>query len=201
MEIYNGTYCVYIHTNKINGKMYVGQTVHGDNPNRRWQNGTNYRLQKYFYRAIQKYGWDNFEHEIIASNLTREEARNFEKLLIKTLKVYDPAIGYNLTDGGESPSRMPRKGLKRTEEQRARISDGHKGIKLSEQAKQKISGALNYKAKPILQFTKHCEFVRQWECMMDASRALNIPVQNICACCNNKRKTAGGFIWKSVDGC
>ena len=83
MEVYNDTYCVYIHTNKINNKKYVGQTIHGDNPNLRWKNGGGYRNQLYFYQAIQKYGWDNFEHEVVASNLTKEESDNFEKLLIK----------------------------------------------------------------------------------------------------------------------
>lgn len=56
MEAYNGTYCVYIHTNKINGKMYVGQTIYGDDPNKRWQNGYGYKNCPYFYRAIEKYG-------------------------------------------------------------------------------------------------------------------------------------------------
>ena len=84
MEIYNGTCCVYIHTNKTNGKMYVGQTC--QNPKKRWSNGLGYVTQQYFYRAIQKYGWDGFEHEIIASNLTKSEADNFEKILIKELK-------------------------------------------------------------------------------------------------------------------
>ena len=186
---------------KLMEKYMLDKLCMGGNPNRRWQNGENYRLQKYFYRAICKYGWDNFEHEIIASNLTREEARNFEKLLIKALKACNSAIGYNLTDGGESPSGATQKGVKRTKEQRERISAGHKGIKLSERAKQKISGSLNYKAKPIFQFAKNCEFIQQWDCMMDASRALSIPVQNICACCNGRRKTAGGFIWEIVDNC
>lgn len=83
MEIYNGTYCVYIHTNIVNGKKYVGQTVFGDNPNSRWRNGTGYARSIHFYNAIQKYGWDNFEHEIVASKLTKEEACSFECLLIK----------------------------------------------------------------------------------------------------------------------
>ena len=87
MEIYNDTYCVYIHTNKINGKRYVGQTINGNNINKRWSNGLGYKTCTAFYRAIQKYGWDSFEHEIVASNLTKEEANNFEIILINKLNL------------------------------------------------------------------------------------------------------------------
>ena len=41
--------------------------------------------QPAFASAILKYGWNNFEHEIVANNLTKEEADDFEKLLIKKL--------------------------------------------------------------------------------------------------------------------
>ena len=85
MMICNGNYCVYIHINKINGKMYVGQTISQNNINRRWNNGKGYKSCSLFWRAIQKYGRNNFEHEIIASNLTLDEANNFEELLISLL--------------------------------------------------------------------------------------------------------------------
>jgi group I intron endonuclease len=93
------TYCVYIHTNKINGKKYVGQTC--KKPESRWANGCGYKTQKYFYRAIEKYGWDGFEHEIIASNLTKAEADQLEKDLIKSFNTQNPDNGYNLTGGGD----------------------------------------------------------------------------------------------------
>ena len=67
----------------------------------RWQNGNGYIYNSYFYNAIKKYGWENISHEIIASNLTEEEACNFEKLLIKKLKSNIRNFGYNLTTGGE----------------------------------------------------------------------------------------------------
>lgn len=100
MEICNGKYCVYVHTNKLNGKMYVGQTC--QEPEKRWANGSTYRGSVYFYKAIQKYGWDNFNHEIIASNLTRDEANHFEELLIQKLDTMNPENGYNLKSGGQN---------------------------------------------------------------------------------------------------
>ena len=56
---------LYIHTNKINSKQYVGITSRP--VNQRWgSNGNNYlRDNTYFGNAIKKYGWDAFEHEII----------------------------------------------------------------------------------------------------------------------------------------
>ena len=98
MEIYNDTYCVYVHINKINSKKYVGQTCR--KPEKRWNGGHGYKENVYFWNAIQKYGWDNFEHEVIASNLTKEEADNFEILLIEKLNLLDKNYGYNLREGG-----------------------------------------------------------------------------------------------------
>ena len=96
----NKFYCVYIHENKINGKKYVGQTC--QSTHRRWRDGDGYKDNSYFYNAIQKYGWDNFEHEIVASNLTVEEANNFEALLIAKLDTMNPNNGYNLQSGGSN---------------------------------------------------------------------------------------------------
>ena len=97
MVITNDTWSVYAHINKINGKYYVGIT--SKDVEERWKNGFGYRGQL-FYKAIEKYGWDNFEHIIIASNLTKEEAENFEKLLIKNLNSHSKKNGYNVSFGG-----------------------------------------------------------------------------------------------------
>lgn len=98
MIIHNGIYTVYIH-NFPNGKRYVGIT--SQDVEKRWhQDGSGYKGQM-VYNAIQKYGWDNIFHEIFASNLTKEEAINMEKLLIQKLQTNNIQNGYNLTIGGE----------------------------------------------------------------------------------------------------
>ena len=122
LEVYNGTYCVYVHTNKINGKKYVGQTVHGDRPHKRWDNGNGYLHCPYFYKAIQKYGWDNFEHEVVAKNLTAQEADNLEKLLIEKLNTMCPDKGYNLEPGGTKNKIL-------SEVTKKKISESHIGDK------------------------------------------------------------------------
>lgn len=88
---------VYVHINKENGKTYVGIT--SKDVEERWRNGFGYYGQV-FYSAIEKYGWDGFDHEIVASNLTQKEAENFEKILIKELDSLVHHNGYNVASGG-----------------------------------------------------------------------------------------------------
>ena len=47
------------------------------------ENGNNYKSSPYFYSAIQKYGWNSFDHDILFTNLTREEACLKEQELIQ----------------------------------------------------------------------------------------------------------------------
>lgn len=91
MNIINN-YKVYIHTNLINGKKYVGITQQAEKE--RWSNGNGYRENKKFYKDIQKYGWnDGFSHEIIKENISYKEARTLEKFYISK---YDSVLeGYN----------------------------------------------------------------------------------------------------------
>lgn len=94
-------YYVYVHTNKINNKKYVGIT--SKTPNERWQNGNGYYGNKHFYSAIKKYGWeDGFIHEIICEGLNREEACKKEQELIALYNSNDPMYGYNHTIGGDT---------------------------------------------------------------------------------------------------
>lgn len=113
--IENGDYTVYIHTNKVNGKRYIGITR--QSVEERWCGGKGYKHCTYFYRAIQKYGWDGFDHDVFASNLTEDEATHMEKLLIKELQTQDPEFGYNIADGG-STTRISEEGRKRLSEQK-----------------------------------------------------------------------------------
>lgn len=80
-------------------KYYVGITSH--TVKERWQNGKGY-AKGYFHKAIQKYGWENIQHEIIAEHLTEKEAKEFEIALIATLKSTKDNYGYNLTKGGDA---------------------------------------------------------------------------------------------------
>ena len=167
MLIDNGTYCVYVHINKINGKMYVGQTVHGNRPHKRWDNGNGYKYCPYFWKAIQKYGWNNFEHEIVANNLTAQEADNLEILLINKLNTMDSSMGYNLNPGGTKNKTL-------SEDTKKKISESHMGEKnpmygvrltgekngmygkhLSDETKHKISKAQKgMKKKPLSEEAK-----------------------------------------------
>lgn len=56
----------------------------------------------YLYRAIRKYGWDNFTKQILVDNLTRKQGNIKEQYYIKKYKSNNSKFGYNLTTGGGS---------------------------------------------------------------------------------------------------
>ena len=147
MNIQN-TYCVYKHI-APNRKIYVGVT--GRTLEERFHGGDGYRNNKHFSAAIEKYGWGNIKHEVIASGLDRDSAMDLEKKCIAEYRSSEPEFGYNKTLGGES-------GLKHTEnvkkviskklkayysvpEHKEKVSKRAIGHKHSEETKQKMSEA------------------------------------------------------------
>ena len=97
-------YSVYMHVNKVNDKKYIGITK--QTPEARWgTNGRNYQNRcPHFWSSIQKYGWNNFEHIVVASGLSKEDACNMEIDLIAKYRTQDKNFGYNILEGGTAPS-------------------------------------------------------------------------------------------------
>lgn len=93
-------FIVYKHTNKLNNKTYVGITCK-ENPEDRWLKGKGYNAQLVFSRAIKKYGWDGFEHEVLYRGLSNMDALEIEKELIQFYKKQN--LSYNMSDGYDCP--------------------------------------------------------------------------------------------------
>lgn len=114
---------IYLHRCLINGKCYIGQTKLSLKD--RWRSsGSGYNKQTVFSNAIKKYGWENFEHIILESGLTKEQANIAE---IKYIMLYDSfRNGYNMTHGGDGGGFI---GHKHTQESRKKSSLSHSGSK------------------------------------------------------------------------
>jgi hypothetical protein len=117
-----------MHINQKNGKVYIGQTKFGDDPNKRWRNGEGYKMSVIFYRAIQKYGWDSFDHKIIASELTQDEANYLEEQLIQQFDSTNFTNGYNIQLGGENCEWSEISKLKMAKSLRSTVREKHKAI-------------------------------------------------------------------------
>ncbi len=98
-------FVIYCHTNKVNGKKYVGQTR--STMALRWSGHVHAALkrkdQNYFCNAIRKHGVDAFVHEVLDVVMTEAGADLAEALWIVQKQSRAPA-GYNLSSGGESPA-------------------------------------------------------------------------------------------------
>lgn len=174
-------YTVYIHRNKINNKVYIGLTK--QIPEQRWRNGNGYKTQIKFWRAIQKYGWSNFEHIIFSTNLSKQEASLLEQDLIK--KFDSIKNGYNLDLGGSTTNH--------SKETLQKMSQSMKGKKCSELTKDKISNS-NYHTN--IKKKIYCiETGKKYNSIKEASDDTNIDRSSIGKACSGKMNTAGGYHW------
>lgn len=129
-------WAVYKHTSP-SGKVYIGITSKKD-PRDRWgKGGYLYKNNKLFWKAVEKYGWDNIEHEILRENMEEEDAKNMEIELIAHYKSI--GMSYNVAPGGNGVSGPM------TPDQKRHISEALKGKKKTPEHVKNASEALRNK--------------------------------------------------------
>lgn len=208
------SYIVYKHTSP-SGKVYIGITC--QKPEARWgRDGAGYKHSPHFLEAIKKYGWNAFQHDILAEGLTKKEACAMEVRLIAEYGSANPDKGYNADLGGST-------GPKHSAETKRRIGNANKARVWTPEARQKISA---YKlAHPTSPETarkigdanrgrKHrqesIEKIRKaqlkrpvrnlttgetFASVMDAARSLGLEASKIVKVCKGKRGAHGGYRW------
>jgi group I intron endonuclease len=180
-------YTVYCLTNKINNKKYVGVT--SQRPHDRWQNGKHYERHRRLYADVLKYGWDNFEKEILFENLTPEQAAEKEKELIKEWDLKNK--GYNCSKGGEVP-RLTQSAIEKLRERNTGAGNPFYNRKHTEETKQLIKK--NRPKKGVVCVDTGIVYPSTRE----AERQTGAYHGDISKCCNGKIRIAGGYVWKYV---
>jgi group I intron endonuclease len=104
---------LYVITNSINIKVYVGQTWLSLKD--RWKHGVGYKKCTAFYEAITEYGSDVFHYTILGAVLTQKDADYWENFFINEFRAIDPVYGYNMKHGGSTG--------RRTEALKKRLAD------------------------------------------------------------------------------
>lgn len=206
---------IYKITNKINGKSYVGKTER--TVEERWNEHCNDFTKERcrnrpLYRAMNKYGVENFYIETIEETSSPEERECFWIEHFQSFKK-----GYNATIGGDGKRYLDYdliistyQELKNANEVAKRLGIStdsvytaihQNGIVLSSQEVNK-----EYYGKTIKMFSKQKEYQQSFASLKDAARylidnhltkdgAISGITSHIRQCANGKRKTAYGFVW------
>lgn len=188
---------IYLTTNKINGKKYLGKDVQ-NNPK---YLGSGLDLKK----AIEKYGIENFKKTILEVCNNKEELWKREEYWLNFYDAKNNKTFYNRTNKAfgawEGKKHTPI-----TEETRQKMSMAHKDIPLSKEHKQSISDAMMGHSKTeewkknlskastesfgrkVLQKDLEGNIIKEWNSGKQASQELNLNYTAINNCCRNNAK-------------
>lgn len=204
---------IYLITNHINGKRYVGQTV---NPiHHRWSKhieeayGEN-KSNSLLHRAIIKYGASKFDINIL-EECADTELNEKEKNYIKQYDTYyTHDKGYNMTWGGEGVTKYSddeilylwNQGYRNCEIARL-LGATQNTISLRIRALVGNGAAqechVDSRKISIIQYDLYGNYIRDWDCASTAEKELNLSGGSISRCCNKQRTNSGNFLWKRSD--
>lgn len=219
-------YKIYMHKNKINNKVYIGQTK--QKLEKRWKNGFSYKGSKYFWNAIQKYGWDNFEHILLIDDIESQTKANLiERYYIYLYNSTNKEYGYNIDAGGAQAVQMRGVQCKVVYQydlngkfimKYTSIADASRttntninSIVACCKGKQKTAGGYqwsyeyyeigecfrDYHCKDFYQYDLQGNFVKCFHGIKDVMEELNIKCHTpIINCCNGKTKESYGYQWR-----
>lgn len=213
---------IYKITNKINGKVYIGQAI---DINDRWQRHRRSHDNCAIHLAFNKYGIDNFTFEVIEECLP-ELLDEREIYWIDHFQSYGK--GYNMNPGGKGGT--PRK-VKCFDEngnfikeydsiKEAALETNTDSAKIStvcsHTPQRYFAGDFQWRysddTTPVIprkkqeshvvyQFDEQGELINIYPSIANAADSLNIDRSKICACCNGRQKTAYGFQWSYQNTC
>ena len=185
LEVYG---IIYKITNKINGKVYIGQTIQNGGFNRRYRNNLEKNTHnEHLKNSIKKYGIDNFtictEFDIAFS---KDELDIKEDIWINFYNSTNTKYGYNNKTGGS-------KG-RPSEEANKKNSESHKGKHVNDETKMKIRESMKNKCKTVICIDTNEIF----DSVTEAGRLYRIDKRSISSCCLGKQLTAGGKKWSYI---
>lgn len=168
--------CIYVRTNLINGKQYVGQAKDFKQRENEWRCLKHHYAGVLINNAREKYGLSNWKVNIVRECNTQDELNRWEMYYIEELKTKTPN-GYNLTDGGETSS-----GYKRTNESIERS---------------KYYGMYESTfRKTVLQYDLDGNFVKEWISASACKREGGYNQGAVSECCRGDRRRYKNFMWK-----
>ena len=212
---------IYKITNKINQKVYVGQSIHIET---RWyqhkQETLKERSNSKLYQAMREYGIDNFEFEVIEECSEKElnEKEQFWISFYNSFKngynsnkggqgeIFDRSEIFKLWDEGKSVKEILKiTGIKSSETVRGYLT-GYKNYSIQESnrrggeqaRKTAIENGLGEKIfnyLTIYQYTIDGQYLRTWRSTKQIERETGIDGETVGRCLRDKQKTAGGFQW------
>jgi group I intron endonuclease len=203
---------IYLITNTVTGKKYVGQTIQND-IQARWnqhKNPSKASLGYYIQKAFTKYGIDNFKFQIIC--ICFDEACNqMEMEYIKKFNTLAPN-GYNLREGGNNSKHHPETNKKKSESMKRTIQDKiARGlppvVPKTDKIKEKISNSLTGKKytnggvklrKKVGKYDKYGNLIESYDSITIAAIANDTLPTTITKVCKGTYKTAVGFNWKYI---
>lgn len=206
---------IYKITNKINGKCYIGQSTDIDD---RWAKHRSRPFQENdksydtcLYRAIRKYGLDNFIFEVI-EECAYDKLNEREIFYIDFYNSHCTKHGYNMTFGGEG-------GIKRDNKKICDMwNEGHTISKIAKElgcSRNTVKNTLKQfgkydtneiknrwvkqNSRSINQYDINFNLLKTWNSARQAEKELGIDHSGIGDCCNYMIKQSGGFKWRYAE--